>query len=551
MSTSYERANVAALHLLLAALSGFLSGLSLMFSWCFWLAWLAPALFLVLLFALNDAGGRGFWKLGLAYGIVYNFTVLSGLIGSYGYLSMPTWQALPLLVVLVLLLALVLSLPICLAAAVYGRLAMRLGYAPMYWALVWYVMQWLQEHIFDFTAWGKLSAAATASAFPVVNLGVSQGACPALLQSASIWGVNGLTFLIIFVNALLAAFFLRPRLKYIGLAALLFVLNLGGGLLVLHVFQTADNAANGLTLQVAAAHSDVSYADRWSGLSDDETYAAYVGQIEQAAANGAQLILLPETALPYTLQADGGYGAKYLQLAAQNDLTLIVGGFSEHDGGTYNSLFAAYADGGWKEFYAKRALVPFGEYIPLRGLLNVLLPDGFWESFPNSDLQRGSNFTPAVVKVGGKDDETEVAVGSFICYDLCFSDYPRDSVLGAQQGAEILLGASNDVWYANSPLVYLHLNHAVLRAAEYGRYLINSTNGGYSAIISNRGEILSLAEGDESAIAYVRPLQSMTIFAKTGDLHIYTICVMLVIVCIFGRAGRRRGAYKINSLYEK
>jgi apolipoprotein N-acyltransferase len=375
--------------------------------------------------------------------------------------------------------------------------------------------------------------------------------CPALLQSASIWGVNGLTFLIIFVNALLACFVLRQRLKFICLAALIFVLNLGGGLFVLNILQPADNAANGLTLQVAAAHSDVNYAERWSGLSDDETYAAYVGQIEQAAESGAQLILLPETALPYTLQSDSGYGAKYLQLASQNDLTLIVGGFSEHDGGTYNSLFAAYADGGWKEFYAKRALVPFGEYIPMRGLLNILLPDDFWASFPNSDLQRGSNFTPAVVKVGGKADEIEVAVGSFICYDLCFADYPRDSVLGAAQGAEILLGASNDVWYADSPLVYLHLNHAVLRAVEYGRYLINSTNGGYSAIISNRGEILSSANGDTPALAYVRPLQNLTVFAKTGAYHIYTICVMLVIVCIFGRGGRRRGAYKINSLYEK
>ena len=252
-------------------------------------------------------------------------------------------------------------------------------------------------------------------------------------------------------------------------------------------------------------------------------------------------MLLPETILPYTLQASDGYGAQYLQLAAKHQLTIVVGGFAEHPDGTYNSLFSAQG-GKLTEIYQKRALVPFGEYIPLHGLLDKLLPQGFWESFPVSRLQAGPQQGGATISL---PDGRRLITAPMICYDVCFAAYPRQAV---QDGAQLLLAASNDVWYRGTTLTYQHLNHSVMRAVEYGLPLVNSTNGGISAIIDNQGRILARSINNRAAVAEIGLSPTLTLFARSGQYQVFPIALVWLALTIIGWLCRPASNYKIYSL---
>ena len=513
-----------------AAVSGILCGLATIYPIFAWLIWLAPAAFLFsILAAHNKPLTEYLWRSGL-FAVCYYALALSGLLTVADHLPLPRWQAGLLVLLITALCVVLLSLLWLLAAVIYGLCQPAVPVSFAFWPLVCYLIEWLQGHIFG--------------GFPAISLGVSQGVYPLLCQSAGCWGATGLSSLIILINILLAATIFCRRWRYLLLALAIFIINIVAGLVDWH-FDTPPER----TLQVAAANSDIMLEQRWDSSYDSEIFAIYAGQAANSRAEGAQLLLLPETALPYVLQSTSGYGSRFLQLANQNQLTLVVGGFAEHNRQRYNSLFSATpasAGGKLTEIYSKRALVPFGEYIPLKGLCRRLLPDGFWASFTLNILQSGGKQGAATIILA---DKSRVSTAQLICYDLCFADYPRQAV---NEGAQLLLAASNDVWYRDTCVIYQHLNHAILRAIEYNRPLLNSTNGGYSAVIDNQGRILALTNPNtaqaKTAMAEVGLTSNLTLFSRYGQYHIFIIALIWLAVSVIGWLCRPADNYKFFSI---
>lgn len=505
-----------------AAISGIFSALALLHPLCAWLAWLAPSGFLFsMLLAPNKPLLEYIWRAAL-FAVCYYGLALSGLLNAADYISLPRWQA-GLMVLLLLATCVVgLSLLWLAAALIFGLARPPVPVAFGFWPLSCYLIEWLQGHLFG--------------GFPAISLGTSQGAYPLLCQSAACWGALGLSALIILINVLLAAAFLCRRWRYLLLAVAIFIVNILSGVVDWHFLSQPDQ-----TLTVAAAHTDVAVNDRWDGSFDAEILASIAGQAAAAQTEGVQLMLLPETVLPYTLQADDGYGAQYLQLAAKHQLTIVAGGFANHHSSLYNSLFSAQGSS-LTEIYQKRALVPIGEYIPLQGILEKLLPQEFWDSFPVSGLRAGPQQGGAKISL---PNGRRLITAPLICYDVCFADYPRQAV---QEGAQLLLAASNDVWYRETSLIYQHLNHSVLRAIEYGMPLINSTNSGISAIIDNQGRILARTEENRAAVAEIGLSPSLTLFARSGQYQIFPVALFWLALTIVGWLCRPASNYKIYSL---
>lgn len=505
-----------------AAISGILSGLAMLYPLCAWLVWLAPAgFFFSMLLAPHKPLREYLWRAALFAGCYYS-VALAGLLQVADYISLPRWQAGLLVLGLAALCVLLLSLLWLAAALIFGLTRPPLPIAFGFWPLACYLIEWLQGHLFG--------------GFPAISLGTSQGAYPLLCQSAACWGALGLSALIILINVLLAAALLGHRWRYLLLALAIFVVNIISGLVDWHFLSQPTQ-----TLSVAAAHTDVALSDRWDGSFDADIFAIIAGQAAAAQTEGVQLMLLPETALPYALQADSGYGAQYLQLAARHQLTIVAGGFAEHQNGTYNSLFSAQG-GKLTEIYQKRALVPFGEYIPLQGLLDKLLPQGFWDSFPIGRLQAGQEQGGAAISL---PDGSRLITAPLICYDVCFAAYPRQAV---QEGAQLLLAASNDVWYRGTTLTYQHLNHSVLRAIEYGLPIVHSTNGGISAIIDNQGRILARTEENQAAVAEIGLAPSLSLFARSGQYQVIPVALFWLGLTLVGWLCRPASNYKIYSL---
>ncbi|MFO7876682.1 MAG: apolipoprotein N-acyltransferase, partial [Desulfovermiculus sp.] len=167
-----------------------------------------------------------------------------------------------------------------------------------------------------------------------------------------------------------------------------------------------------------------------------------------------------------------------------------------------NQAYLLDSSGAIQDVYGKQHLVPFGEYIPFGRYLPFVhkLVHGV------GDFRPGDESSPLV--------HADLAMGGLICYEVIFSGQVQQRV---KDGANILVNLSNDAWFGRSSGAWQHLNQAVLRTIEQGRYMLRATNTGISALIDSKGRILNRSEWFEPHILYVDPLylvQKQTFYSK-------------------------------------
>ena len=142
--------------------------------------------------------------------------------------------------------------------------------------------------------------------------------------------------------------------------------------------------------------------------------------------------------------------------------------------------------------YAKRHLVPFGEYVPLRPLLGWLSKV---TDVGEGDISAGTDAGLIEVPVGKGWAEREGAtrVGPLICYEDIFPDLARKSVAA---GAEVLVVNTNNCWFGEGAAAYQHAAHSVLRAVETRRPVLRAGNAGWSGWIDECGAIRAVLTKD-------------------------------------------------------
>jgi apolipoprotein N-acyltransferase len=190
----------------------------------------------------------------------------------------------------------------------------------------------------------------------------------------------------------------------------------------------------------------------------------------------SDLIVWPETAIPG--HSEGIQQSVLIPMAiaaTQQDSAILTGVVvSESEKNIfYNSMLLLGSSQG---AYHKRHLVMFGEYYPLRWLLDFMRS---YINIPYSDLTSGSWDQPLM-------SVKETRLGVSICFENVFS---RD-ILTALPEANLLVNASNDAWFGDSLAPHQHLQIAQMRALESGRPMVRSTNTGISAFIDYRGRII-------------------------------------------------------------
>ena len=199
--------------------------------------------------------------------------------------------------------------------------------------------------------------------------------------------------------------------------------------------------------------------------------------------------------------------------ADANQTTLFVGApyLGEEDGSYHNSVIAL---GQGQGVYHKQRLVPFGEYVPLEGLLRGLI-DFF--DLPMSAFSPGPADQPPL-RAG------PYRVAPFICYEVV---YPELVARAARQ-ADVLLTISNDSWFGRSIGPLQHLQIARMRALENGRYMIRGTNNGVSAIIDQRGRIVARTEQfvEATLAGDVEVMLGNTPFSSFGVIPVVSACVV-------------------------
>lgn len=354
--------------------------------------------------------------------------------------------------------------------------------------------------------------------FPWVRLSLGQYTATPLIQSASLFGVDGVDMIILAVNALLAVCIISPPKKRAFAAAgaaIIFMANLGFGIVRL------NTAHNGEAITVMTVQASVEQDQKWSSIGDTICYNTYSSLTKDNLTKDVDLILWPESAVPTVYRS---YKAltKYEKLSNEIDVPILAGILLKSNGEHTNNATLITKDGVIAN-YSKRQLVPFGEYVPYEQILSKFFPILSEINVLSEDYVAGNSSEIMKIK-GGK-------VGNIICFESIYPELSRKSTL---DGAQLLIETTNDSWLEDSPAMTQHLAHGVFRSIENGRYLVRSANSGISAVIDTRGNIKSILPVDYCGTLTdtVYFSNETTLYTRTGDVLFPFCCICLVILSV-------------------
>ena len=364
-------------------------------------------------------------------------------------------------------------------------------------------------------------------AFPWGIAAVGQYRFLPLLQNVSLFGSEFITLVMCVFASSCALLLHEKSRKLIITAAVSLALPLFVGTTLMLIPVQTENA-----VRVAAVQGNELFDEKWD-LQKHLQYQKYIRLTEQAASEGAELIVLPETAFPYNYTST--INKKITAVTAEYGCTVVVGAIEKKAGKVYNALFAVYPDGTRSESYYKRRIVPFGEYLPYRDVLMKLLP--FLESMNLSSLDLTPGESDVVLEYPGSS-----GIGCFICFDSAFPSLAPDD-------AGILCVSTNDSWFKDTAAVYQHMAHSVLRAVENGKWVVRSANTGVSCFISPKGNISQATEPLTEALIYetVYTVSSRTLYSYTGDIIMFVPLGFLGYILIRAAAEKIKNKKKVSA----
>jgi apolipoprotein N-acyltransferase len=379
--------------------------------------------------------------------------------------------------------------------------------------------------------------------FPWVLLGYSQVSVLPIAQVASLFGVYGLSALVASVSAavayglgpakaghyekLVASGFSRTLSRTLPLGVVLIVviaLAAWGSLRV-----ARGDLAAGTPVRVALVQGNVQQDQKWDPRHATDIFDNYLRMTRQAIAQGADLVVWPESSTPFTFEMEPAAADSIRRIARDARVPILLGSDQIERGAPtryYNSAYLVRADGSTGAVYRKMHLVPFGEYVPLKRLLFFAEP--LVEAV--SDFSAGDS--AVLMTVDGH------SISTSICYEIVYPDLVRRFVAA---GSELLTTITNDAWFGDTSAPHQHFAQAAMRAIENGRYLVRAANTGVSGVVDPYGRVLVQSRLFEPAVvtATVTYRTEKTLYTRTGDLVAYLSVVATMGTLVAGWRRRR------------
>ncbi len=373
--------------------------------------------------------------------------------------------------------------------------------------------------------------------FPWLDLGYSLYPEPLLIQAADIGGHRLLSFLIVLVNVLVYLFLweraeLGQERKTVFAAVSLVVLFLAYSVIkhgiVVEQIQEAPRK------RVSAIQGNILQDEKWDRENRLETTIIYENLSLDEIKKGTDLLVWPETALPFSPFVNP-LGKRVELFVRANGVPLITGAptFTREDGRKggvihyYNSALLFNSMGVVADIYNKQHLVPFGEYVPLHSLFSFFGP--LVETAGN--FSAGTSYTPLQVENG-------IRAGVLICFESVFPSVARREV---EDGANLLVNITNDAWYGRTSAPYQSMAMTVMRSVENKRAMVRAANTGVSLLVEPDGKILSRTGiFVQGAIGAELPLmEGKTFFVRVGHWFSLLCFLLLLLICFRGVVGSR------------
>ncbi|MFE4620618.1 apolipoprotein N-acyltransferase [Streptomyces sp. NPDC056747] len=359
-------------------------------------------------------------------------------------------------------------------------------------------------------------------------LGASQWQVPAALRLASVGGVWLVSLLVVAANTAVVLLVSVPGLRAVGVAGLAACALVAG------------TAAWGVgapreagTVRVALVQPGV-----FDGPDGAERRFARAEELTRSlAGQRLDLVIWGESGVGADPAGRPALAARLTALARAVDAPLLVNvdARGADRPGIFKSAVLVGPAGLTGERYDKMRLVPFGEYVPARGVLGWVTSFG---EAAREDRRRGTE--PVVMTLPASEGAAGLRIGPLICFESAFPDMSRRLV---KDGAGLLVVQSATSTFQESWAPAQHASLAALRAAETGRPVAHATLTGVSAVYGPDGRRIGPVLGTDASAVAVRelPLSTATTgYVRWGDWPLYGALVVVGAVCAAEGAGALR-----------
>ena len=420
---------------------------------------------------------------------------------SWVYVSMHVFGGMPPLLagVAAFLFCCVLAVFPALAGFVFARLRRgRLWVDAWLFASAWTAAEWLRGWVL--------------TGFPWLSFGYAQTPPSPLAGYAPLLGVYGVGFAAALLAVLCGLTFHRRAYWLSSGAAIVVLLGAGAGLAAIDWTQPV-----GKPVTVSLLQGNIEQSLKWKPERLQQSLDTY---LRLARAHPAQLIVLPETALPLMLdQLPRDYVAALRRRAQDGGGDVLLGIAAQDEQGRYYNSAAGFARES-AQIYQKKHLVPLGEFTPpafawTLALLNI----------PMSNFSPGAAVQPPLMLAGQK-----------VAVNICYEDVFGEEIIRDLPAATLLVNLSNTAWFGDSLAQPQHLQIAQMRALETGRPILRATNTGMTAIVNPHGRVERvLPPFSESAlVGEVSGYTGATPYVRWGNAAVLLLAGLGLIVPLLG-----------------
>jgi apolipoprotein N-acyltransferase len=489
-----------------------------------WLAWLSPL--------AACAGYAVFWKTALTFSspsrrfwlALFWFAAVQAI--QLSWMTAIEFQGLYILFVYGAL---------CLAlGAQFGLLTLAVNRIPhIAVAALWTIFEWSRLYFFCGFSWNPSGLALTS--YPVT------------MQLASVFGVFGLSFLVVLTNI---ALFKKKVKVWAALTAIPYLF--GWAHLAYHenALKTSPTLSVGLVQTGLLPSQKIPMKERKEEyISPYEQWERILTALKEKKQK-FDLIVLPEYVVPFSAEAPlysaeavvdilaASLGKESLKeiptIGGQEKLSnafwgqsianafsaeVVAGLDAKEEKHHYAAAFHFIPHRSHPQRYEKQILVPLAEYIPYQWLRQFTEKYGIFEFFTH-----------------GKESKVfqgKVPLSISICYEETFSHLIRQ---GRAKGAELLVNVTNDNWYPSSNLPLEHFVHARVRAVENGVPLVRACNTAVTAAVDSLGRILGQITDEQTMgvlAANVPTYHYFTLYILWGNFGIMSLCLFFLVLSWF------------------
>ncbi len=384
---------------------------------------------------------------------------------------------------------------------------------------IWVLLEFLRGHLLTGFGWALL--------------GYSQYKILPVIQIADITGAYGVSFIVVLVNTAIWILFsevrgqrseVRKILTCLLSSVFCLLAVISYGLFKLNYKLPTTNYEQ---LKISVIQANIPQEIKWEKKSWGDILDKYIELSKNVGLDKPDIIIWPETAFPGYFGEEPLLKEKLSGIAKELKTNLLTGVIAVDNSLIYNSAILISKEGQPLEIYRKLHLVPFGEYVPFRGLFSFLP-----ELAVLGDFTPGSEYTVFSL---GEEKKKKFAV--LICFEDTIPELSRKFVLN---GASLLVNITNDAWFEDTAAPFQHLQASVFRAVENRTPLVRSANTGISAFIDSHGRIVARVANQNQKETFISGYQTrelklrkgISFYSRFGD--VFALCCLgLFIVGIF------------------